>query len=306
MKFDGAIKGIVKKSMSPPHFFKALQLHRNRNGMERTKKDSQLRLYAEFLESNFICYGYFENPNYDPEDISFSCIKKAQYDYALNIVEHVKDQNRPVLDIGCGIGGLSLILEERGFHPISLTPDEFQIKHIEENHPQLTTEHCRFEDLDKSKYEDKIGTITNSESLQYLNLDKSLPLINSVLTKNGRWIISDYFRKKEDTYEKSGHLWDVFQEKLDQSGFQIVFEKDITKNVAPCLHYFQMLGTRIGRPLLDFTIDKFKVKSPGLHYLAEELVESARKGMERNLEIINPDRFMREKKYMLLVVERKA
>ncbi|NNK81258.1 MAG: hypothetical protein HKO93_07155, partial [Flavobacteriales bacterium] len=67
--------------------------------------------------------------------------------YAENIIEHLDHKEDLVLDVGCGMGGLSQLLSEKGFKVESLTPNKNQIEFINANHPHLTTYDCKYEDL---------------------------------------------------------------------------------------------------------------------------------------------------------------
>ena len=54
---------------------------------------------------------------------------------------------------------------------MALTPDASQVAHVRDRHPDVAVEHCKFEELDAGKYEGAFGTVINSESLQYMNLE---------------------------------------------------------------------------------------------------------------------------------------
>ena len=74
-----------------------------------------------------------------PEALSIEQIEAAQIKYAENIIEHIKDQDNPILDVGCGMGGLSELIHQKGYEVESLTPNKNQIAFINEKYKYLNT-----------------------------------------------------------------------------------------------------------------------------------------------------------------------
>ena len=60
-----------------------------------------------------------------------------------------------------------------------LTPNLLQKRYINQKKPDLIVHNLKFEELDTT---DKFGTIINSESLQYINLDEAFKKVDSLLT----------------------------------------------------------------------------------------------------------------------------
>lgn len=303
MKFSKEIKSVFFDILKPGHLLKFLKLQRGRKRLKRVKNDAQLKLYSEILTGDFLHYGYFEDPDTNPEDISLNRFEKAQLDYARLFLERITDRSSPILDIGCGMGGLSNMLFNEDLTPVALTPDISQFKYIEKNYPHIKLFRGKFEELDVGRYADYFGTVITSESLQYLKLDGSLDIINKILKKGGEWLICDYFRKKE-SFEKSGHYWDTFLEKIKERGFVVIYEKDITSNILVTLKFINMLGRRVVLPVARFTLDKFKTKQPGFYYLVEDVVNKLEDTANDGIEAVNPERFEQEKKYMFLAIKR--
>lgn len=84
--------------------------------------DAQLKLYSQLLPKDFLHYGYFENPDIHPHDISINHLYKAQEDYGWQIVNQITDLQNPVLDIGCGMGGLIALLQTKIYKQLPLLP----------------------------------------------------------------------------------------------------------------------------------------------------------------------------------------
>ncbi|HKS38735.1 MAG TPA: hypothetical protein VJW76_16190, partial [Verrucomicrobiae bacterium] len=146
------------------------------------------------------------------------------------------------------------------------------------------------------------STVITSESFQYMKLDEALATLRQILKPDGRWILCDYFRTCEST-RKSGHRWSDFTSAVRQHGWRIVSERDITRNALPSVGYVYMCGRRIAVPVAAFVLGKLRRKRPALHYLLEEVIDEIQQYMLDHLDLVNPEVFSREKKYMLLVIE---
>jgi cyclopropane fatty-acyl-phospholipid synthase-like methyltransferase len=303
MKLSKVIKRSIFRGILPHRLLKAITFQKDRKKGARTDKDAQLNLYSEILKNDFLHYGYFKDPDTDPAEISINDIERAQLDYAKLVVDNVTDKNKAVLDIGCGMGGLSHLLKENGFSPYALTPDINQIHYIQQKYPDIPLIKGRFRDIDVEKYSHFFGTLINSESFQYIKLSRAFEIVDQILVPDGKWIICDYF-KKGKSFEKSGKKWEDFLERLEEHRWEITYQQDITENVAVTLKYLYMLGTRIGVPLAEFILEKIKVKMPGLYYLTEDVWEKLDEEKVDAIEVINPKRFCDEKRYMLLVLNR--
>ena len=303
MKLSKELKSAFLEILKPRHLLKFLKIQRGKKKLKRVRSDAQLKLYSEMLSGDFLHYGYFENPDIKPEDISLNRFEEAQLDYAKLFLERITDRSSPILDVGCGMGGLSNMLSNENLTPVALTPDINQFKYIEKKYPYIKLIKGKFEELDVGRYTDYFGTVITSESLQYLKLDRSLDIINKILKKNGEWLVCDYFRKKA-SFEKSGHYWDTFFEKIKERGFVIIYEKDITSNILVTLKFINMLGGRVVLPVTRFILNKFKTKQPGFFYLMQDVVNKLENAANDGIESINPERFEQEKKYMFLVIKR--
>ncbi len=302
-KIKWVVKQVAKKLLHPQRFFTFLQLLKKRNGQTWSKDDPQLTLYSKILVSGFLHYGYFNDPEIIPKNISLHDIEQAQLHYAEFFPEYIEDKDSPVLDCGCGMGGLIELLLQKNFNPVALTPDRAQIQHIKNKYPEVPLIEGRFEDLPVDNYRNFFGTVITSESLQYLHLDKAFPVIEKILKPGGRWIACDYFRIDE-AREISGHRWCEFNQRLGDNGWKIVFEKDITANILPTLAYLDMLGSRIGIPLFTFLVDKLEKKRPAISYLVEDVAENLQGYVHNHLDTIKPETFAQQKKYIRLVMER--
>ncbi|MFN8286378.1 MAG: methyltransferase domain-containing protein [Chitinophagales bacterium] len=297
------VKAILKRFLLPQHLWKVIALQRNRKKIQRVYDDAQLKLYHQLLPGDFLHYGYFDNAQTEPADVSLNMIYRAQERYAEKLLELVKDTQSPILDIGCGMGGMLGMMNKRGWKSTGLTPDKNQCKHIREKYPNDLIE-ARFEDIDSTKYASYFGTVITSESFQYLKTDVALPLIKKILKPGGRWVACDYFRIGE-AEEKSGHRWEQFLELLEANQLTLVEHTDITTNVLPTIAYVYFLATQVGLPIKEFIEGKLEVKAPGIHYALQEALPLIEEKIDKNVRTITPDIFAANKRYVLMVIEPK-
>ena len=311
LKASAVVMAVLRRALNPRHFGQALRLHARRREKGRYRGDEQLKLYGEILPGDFLNFGYFDDPAIAPEDMSVNDFVRAQARYAAQLLGHAGDRNAPVLDVGCGMGGMSRMLLERGYQPVALTPNDLQADYVRAKYPSVPVLHCKFEDMDGPAYAGRFGTVFTAESLQYLKLPRALPRMNEVLAPGGKWVACDYFRTDAadaatDGRKRAGHRWSEFGRALADAGWKITYEQDITQNVLPTLRCVHMWGTRVGLPLLQFGGLKLRRKQPGLHYLLEDALSLVQRAADENLDSVDPAKFAHDRRYMLLVIHRAA
>ncbi len=299
------MKPWIKKLLWPGHWAHARRRKYKQN-ISRSAADPQLRLYDRILQTGFLHYGYFDDPDMDGASISFDMIRQAQIRYAEHLLDCVQAPvGSKVLDVGCGMGGLLTMLKEKGYRPTGLTPDKNQIRHIRSAQPDMPLIHARFQDMDATGYTSGFNSIIFSESFQYIPAVTALKLCATLLDDTGEIIIVDYFRM-EQAHEKSGHIWSEFEHIVLDSSFEMVHKEDISDNIRPTLAYAHFFATRFGLPLFEFLRLKLEQKHPAKHYIMEELIEGWHDKITHNIQTIDPDRFCKEKRYFLLRLVRKT
>ena len=303
MKFSKILKRTLLRAFRPGRLIKAIRLQKRRKKIGKTWDDPQIKLYSDFLTNDMLHYGYFDNVDAIPEQMSISDIEKAQTRYTELFFEHISRHDDPVLDVGCGMGGLAHMLEQKGFNVEALTPDRHQIKYIGHKYPNIKLIQSKYQDYPDP--EPRYGTIINAESFQYIPLSKILDITDSLLLPGGKWLVCDYFRLGE-SHERSGHYWEEFLEAIGKSNWTITYQQDITKNILPTLKYVNMVGERFIRPLSNYLLKKFEIKQPGLFFLSKDIVDEIPSKLDDLIEMVDPNRYSNEKKYMFLVLERTA
>ena len=159
----------------------------------------------------------------------------------------------------------------------------------------------KFEDFNiKGKY----GTVINSESLQYIDLNVAFDIIDKILDNNGRWIVTDYFRIGDLGINQSGHMHQDFLDSVKRYGWKVVYEEDITLNALPTLKFAMNFIHRFVTPLAEFINEKIKYKQAWLYYYTNQLRYKMYEKSEKELAALDPDKFIKEKIYMFYVLER--
>ena len=297
------MKKTILKFINPISLMKAYSYQKKNSKYEKSSYDLELYLYSKILKNDMLHYGYFEDVNVEPETISIKQLEDAQVKYAENIIDKIKNTKDTILDVGCGMGGLSALMLQKGLKVEALTPNKNQIAHIENKYKGLVCHRCKFEDFNSDK---QFGTIINSESLQYISLDQAFSNVEKQLLPNGRWIIVDFFRIHAEGISRSSHLLEDFLQKTKDFGWNIVYEKDITANVLPTMKFVDMYANRFLLPVTHYVFEKIRYKQPWIYYLIQDLKESVNKKIDKELASVNPEKFASEKKYILFVLERKV
>jgi 2-polyprenyl-3-methyl-5-hydroxy-6-metoxy-1,4-benzoquinol methylase len=303
IKIGASFRRALIGLLSPAKIVRAIRLHRARRTLSRTMSDEGLKFYAEVLPGDFLHFGFFEDPNTNPREISLADLERAQLAFTRLFIERMHDKKKPVLDVGCGMGGLSARLAAEGFVPVALTPDVHQIAYIKDKYPAIELIRGRFEDIDVKAHAHHFGTIINSESLQYLDLEQTAKLVTQLLAPGGRWLIADFFKRSE-VYKGSGHVWDKVKSVLAANGLSIVFERDITPNTGVTLRYIHMLTEGVLMPTMRFGFGRLARKQPGIHSMFKDFIDDLSAMANYRVEVMNPEKQLRERRYIFIEVAR--
>jgi 2-polyprenyl-3-methyl-5-hydroxy-6-metoxy-1,4-benzoquinol methylase len=272
--------------------------------MKKYKVDLQLKLYSDILQSDYLHYGYWDNPaGKDPERVTLPEIKEAQVRHAEWFASFLPPAPANVLDVGGGMGAFSDFLSKKGYSVTVLTPDSNQIAYINTKYPHLKTIHSKFEDIDVNQLAGKFDIITMLESCQYINPDKGLNAVSILLNKNGKLLISDYFvyKKTDSAITKSGHVFDDFVDRVGRHGLKLSRQADITDNILPTLYYLNQFGRRIAVPLTNYLYEKLRMKSFWFFIFGSLAAKFIAK-MESSIVLIDPVLFKKSKKYTFLEI----
>ncbi len=286
---------------NPLEWIRAARFRKKNAAYDRASYDLELEFYSKILSNNMLHYAYFENPDIAAASISLQDFETAQIAYAHRILERVLNKADPVLDAGCGMGSLSEMLRKKGFRVESLTPDSKQVAFIRKNYPELHIRQCRYEDFESNE---RFGTVIHAESLQYIPIEQAIAKSNALILPGGRWIICDYFARNKKGEKQKPHHFDTFLKKVEADGWRLSEVHDISRNVLPTLRFIDLYLQRIALPLKHLAYEKLRFKRPALYYLSRRIREGIDKKVARESRNVNPEIFMRERKYMLLVLEK--
>ncbi len=287
--------------LNPVEWVRAYRFNKQNAKFDKSSYDLELYLYSKILNNNMLHWGYFEDTDVKPDEISLKQVGDAQHRYANNILAQVADKKNPVLDVGCGMGGLAELMLEQSMDVEVLTPNKNQIDYISGRHPKLKCHRCKFEHFLPGK---RYGTIINSESLQYITLDEAFRKVDESILPNGRWIITDYFRTNESEKNRGSHRLDDFRKHVSQHGWNILVEKDMTSNVLPTIRFVNLYLERFLEPIKHYGFEKLRYKKGWLFYLTGRLRTKIDSKIAKERAAVDPELFVKDKKYLFFVLEK--
>lgn len=300
---ENFIMSSISGLLNPLKWWKAYQFHQKNKVFDKSSYDLELYLYSQILSNDMLHYGYFKDKDIPADQISFALLEQAQMDYAEKIIASINNKELPVLDVGCGMGGLSNMLQKRGFQVDALTPNANQKAHIDQKYPEITCHQLKFEDFQSNA---SFGTIINSESLQYIDLKTAFEKVDKLLTSGGRWIVVDYFREHQEGINKSGHLLSDFLGLIDEYGWKVDHREDITENVLPTIKFANMFAERFLVPVKHFALEKLRYKKAWLYFMAQDFREKVDEKVTKEKASIDPEMFLKEKKYLFFAIDKKG
>ncbi|MDH3218567.1 MAG: class I SAM-dependent methyltransferase [Gammaproteobacteria bacterium] len=216
-----------------------------------------LNLFHFFLGTRDLHYGLWQ----DDLEVCIQNLPEAQKRYSDFLISHIPEGVRRILDVGCGAGGLASELLARGFEIEGVSPSPLLTEAAQQQAGTGFKIHQgRFEDLQFAD-DDKFDLVMFSESFQYIRLDRVLEDAAQRLNPGGYILICDFF--KTDAPGKSviggGHPIRKFREILNNSGLEILEDKDITSETAPNLDIVNQMGRELLYPtfkLIGYAFDR--------------------------------------------------
>jgi len=215
-----------------------------------------------FLGTRDLHYGFWQKDL----DVCVQNLPEAQRRYSNFLLSHIPGSVNRILDVGCGAGGLARELMTRGYHVEGVSPNPL----LSEVAQQLAGDdfkihHGLFEDVSFSA-DEKFDLVMFSESFQYINLHKGLEYARRLLNRGGFVLISDFFKK--DVAGRSpiggGHSFDKFMSVLQESGLEILENKDITPETAPNFDLANQMERELLFPIIDLAGYAFEQNYPWL------------------------------------------
>lgn len=269
--------------------------------------DNVLKLYSEVLESEYLHYGFWDDPNdLELSKITLMDIHNAQKRYIEHLSSFIPNEVSSIIDVGCGIGGNTKFLMKKGYQVETLSPDKFQNEVIDDKFKkEIIFYRTKFEDFQTEK---KYDLILESESACYIDMKKGFLKANQILKPNGYILSSDYFVYQNDNSDslhlKSSHnLKDYLRHAKDQ-GFKIVKEYDQTLNTMPTLDYGSYFVKRFIEPVIEYANLSAKRKYPKMVSIISYLLGNKFVRKKKQLELIDSKKFKKYRKYMIFLFQK--
>lgn len=261
-------------------------------------RDSYLRYFHALTKTSHLHYGMWAT-SVEPK---MKNLHNAQEKYVRFVAEHFPDRVSSVLDIGCGVGGPTLIFAEMGFLVTAITPVDWQRKFAERTlEGKANVVLSTFEDFNSSQ---KFDLLVMCESAQYLTIENIFSKSYELCSGQGKILVCDYFRKSSGggkTGNHSGHVRADFLECAKTWSFNLVEEYDITEFVLPTLRLAQVQFAEVIKPTIEFLLSFGGSLKVGSMRWVEELVHPEIKRYEQ---LLDPKDFLENRTYELLLFDR--
>ncbi len=269
--------------------------------------DHVLKLYSETIRSDYLHYGFWDEPNsVEIESITLQEIKNAQDRYIEHLASFIPNEVNSILDVGCGIGGNAEYLINQGYVVETLSPDDFQKSTIAEKfNNQMTFHHCKFEKFQSEKQYD---LILESESACYIRINKGFEKAQETLRAGGYLLASDYFVHFRDDSKnlhlRSSHDMEKYLSSAKAHGFELIREYDQTDNTMPTLDYGKYFIERFINPTIEYSVHSAKKNYPKIAALIGKLVSPKLKAKKNQLDLLDSTLFRKYRKYMIYLFQK--
>lgn len=262
------------------------------------KNDRALRFYHEVLDLDRLNYGMW----LEDDELSIENLKKAQIRYEDFLIENIPKNVESILDVGCGTGIFTKRLLELGYKAEGLSPDINQKKLFTEN-VNAPFHHMAFQEMN---VENKYDCLIMSESAQYITMKELFANSVKALRKDGYLMICDYFVKDSSSGKigKSGHKYHDFMEKIESNQFELIRDTDITNSALKTLDLAKLTVEKIFKAVDIFT-ERFRDKHPYVTKLTLWLFRKKIAKMDKQIELLDSEEFMKKKSYRLLILKNK-
>tara|TARA_Y100001968_G_scaffold333763_1_gene399256 strand:- start:698 stop:1519 length:822 start_codon:yes stop_codon:yes gene_type:complete len=270
--------------------------------------DHVLKLYSETIQSSFLHYGFWDDPNnIDVNTINLDDIKKAQVRYIDHLASFIPDRVNLVLDVGCGIGGNTEYLINKGYSLEALSPDSFQKSVMQEKFKDnVVFHHSQFENFQPQRQYD---LILESESACYIKMDKGFEKAREVLKEGGYLLVSDYFvyfrDQSKNLHLKSSHDMSEYLKTSKKFDFKLLKQFDQTENTMLTLDYAKYFMDRFVNPTIDYGVYSAKKSFPRITKMFGSLIKKKWDIKQKQLDLIDSDIFRKYRKYMIYLFQKK-
>lgn len=268
--------------------------------------DHVLKLYSQTIRSPYLHYGFWDKPSeLILSELTLNDINNAQYRYIEHLSGFIPGSVKTILDVGCGIGGNTAYLRERGYEMEALSPDPYQEKIIKEKFREAVPFHkATFENYETSQ---KYDLILESESVCYIKMRQGFQKAKEILNPNGYILASDYFvynENGESPHLKASHSLDKYLQIAREEGFEVIREYDQTLNTVPTLDAALYFVQRFVEPTVDYAITAMNRKKPLLLKVLKMAFNKYGRDKLSQMDLIRSDEFKKYRKYMIYLFQK--
>jgi len=224
-----------------------------------------LNLFNFFLGTRDLHYGLWT----DDLEVCIQNLPTAQQRYSEFLISHIPEGVKRILDVGCGAGGLASELLKRGYEVEGVSPSPLLSEAAQQQAGEgFKIHHGRFEDVSFDD-DEKFDLVMFSESFQYITLDSVFENARRRLNPGGHVMICDFFKTGAPgrSVIGGGHPIKKFIPTLEQSGLQVLVDKDITRETAPNLDIVDQMGRELFYPTFQLVGYAFDSNHPWLSKL---------------------------------------
>lgn len=143
-----------------------------------------------------------------------------------------------------------------------------------------------------------------SESAQYIPCERLFKNAARCIGTGGHLMVCDYFVLNNacGVLAKSGHNLEQFMNTAAANRFKVIKQEDLTEKVTKTLDFAREFVEKTVLAV-DIATEKFRIKHPYLTRLLFFVVGKKRKAAEQQLELLDSDKFKRNKRYMFLLFQ---
>lgn len=262
-----------------------------------------LNLFHFFLGSRDLHYGLWQ----EDLEVCIQNLPEAQKRYSDFLLGHIPPGVKRVLDVGCGAGGVATELLARGYEVEGVSPSPLLSEAAQKQAGEDFRIHQgRFEDVHFGT-DEKFDLVMFSESFQYIELDSVLQNARQRLNPGGYILICDFFKTGAPgrSVIGGGHPIAKFTRVLDDSGLEVLEDKDITAETAPNLDIVNQMGQELFLPTFKLIGYAFDSHHPWLARLIRWKYQKKLRKIDRKYLSgeRNGENFTRHKLYKLLLLK---
>ncbi len=218
----------------------------------------ELLVVIDVLKLNSLHYGYWVTN--DKDSLDLADIREAQSKYTETLLDLIPRGVDTILDVGCGVGDISLALARRGYRVTAISPHGNHRK-VFCSADGIDYHGVRFEECE---IDNKFTLILMSESQNYFDIDIGFERCRRYLESGGYLLVSGIFRK-DNTKEFNNIpcIEESYVKKAQSYNLTLIETIDITSNILPTLKFAQENYNKYIIPSLVVLEELFANVSPG-------------------------------------------